>query len=61
MQTFKRICIKDYTITEQDKTLTIKRGKEYTTTPEDNGIVTVFTMYWAQVPCNIFAGEIRFT
>ena len=32
MQTFKRICLKDYTVTaENGDSFTVKRGKEYLT------------------------------
>lgn len=61
MKTFKRICIKDYSIEEDNRKLNLVRGKEYTTSESNNGMVTVFTTYWAKVPVNIFASEIIFT
>lgn len=61
-KTFKRVCIKSYTVTDGDKSFTIERAKEYITSPEHNGTVTVFTQYWIPlVPVEIFAGEIEFT
>ena len=57
MAVFKRICLCDKTITEGDKTLIMKRGKEYTTSAEVNGEVRVFTQYWAWLPVDWFAGE----
>lgn len=62
MQTFRRICLKDHTI--QDKcgqTFTVDRGKEYITSPEKNGMVTVFSNYWVPLPVELFGGEIEFT
>lgn len=62
MKTYNRICIKDYTIEDQEgTTFTINRGEEYTTSREEDNKVMVFSTYWVWVPSNIFAGEIRFT
>jgi hypothetical protein len=72
MQTFKRICIKDFLITaENGDRCEIKRGREYITSavnkapkigpdPQANH-VTVFTNFWVAAPVDIFAGEHQFT
>lgn len=58
MKTFKRVCIKSYTITDEEgQSLTIERQREYLTSPEEDGMVTVFSQYWVKVPVDIFAGE----
>ena len=61
--TFKRVCIRDYTIRDDDgETFTIKRAKEYTTSPErPDGTVRVYSQYWVDVPADIFAGAVQFT
>jgi hypothetical protein len=61
MITFNRVCIEDFKLHAGDITLELKRGREYLTSKEENGEVTVFTTYWAKVPVKIFAGEIQFT
>lgn len=61
MQTFSRICIEDYEIIDDEKKLSLHRGTEYLTSKEENGLVTVFSTYWASVPVELFAGEIEFT
>jgi hypothetical protein len=72
MQTFNRICVKDYTITDREGTsFSIERGKEYLTStiheapligPEPfKDHVIVFSSYWVPVPIEHFAGEIEFT
>ena len=62
MKTFNRICIKDHEITDSEgTTFELKRGKEYTTSPENNGLITVFSTYWVKVPVTLFAGEEIFT
>jgi len=72
MQTFKRICLKDYEyITENDEIFKIELGKEYITSavnessslgpePVRNHVI-VFSNYWAPVPVSIFGGEIEFS
>lgn len=60
-ETYKRVCIEDYSIVEGEDRLDVKRGREYTTSPERNGHVCVFSTYVAWVPTSIFAGERRFT
>jgi hypothetical protein len=72
MQTFKRICIKDFEIREDGKVFLIKRGEEYITSAVNEapsivcdgavgGHVVVFSNYWVRVPIEYFAGEIQFT
>jgi hypothetical protein len=61
MQTYNRICIKDHSVVASNGTLTLSRGKEYLTTAEEEGEVTVFTNFWGKVPVTIFAGEVEFT
>ena len=62
MITFKRICIRDHRImAENGDTLKLERGKEYTTSAEKDGEVTVFSSFWVKVPVDLFAGEERFT
>lgn len=63
MQTFNRICIKDWEITaENGDHFKAVRGKEYTTSTEhEDGTVTVFSNYWVRVPVDHFAGEQQFT
>lgn len=62
MRTYKRICIEDYIVEDEAVSFTLKRGKEYITTPEDNGTVTVFTNYWLRdIPAKIFVAEKVFT
>lgn len=59
MKTYKRICIKDFTVED----FIITRGKEYITSEtSENNTVTVFSKYWcSNIPVDIFAGEIEFT
>ena len=62
MQTFNRICIEDLTIRDNTgQCFEIKRGKEYLTSAEEDGKVTVFTNFWVKVPITHFAGEKEFT
>jgi len=73
MQTFKRICVKDYTITDDTGAVfTLRRGKEYLTSAIGSASaivcpgavkdhVVVFSEYWVNVPADIFAGAIEFT
>ena len=58
MQTFHRICIKDF---KYGNEILLKRGREYLTSSDKEGQVTVFTKYWVKVPVEYFAGEIKFT
>lgn len=62
MTTFKRICIKDYTVSYSiGQELTLTRGKEYLTSNERDGEVCVFSTFWVYVPVGLFAGAERFT
>lgn len=73
MRTYKRICIKDYEIQDDEGNIfNLERGKEYITSavgdapsivlPErKSGQVVVFSNYWVSVPVEYFAGEIIFT
>jgi len=62
MYTLKRICIKDFTLeAENGDLLVLERGKEYITSPEKDGMVTVFTNFWEKVPVSYFAGAVEFT
>ncbi len=63
MKTYKRICVEDYTLTDDGgDTLVLTRGKEYLTSAEhDDGTVTVFANFWARVPSSLFSGAHVFT
>ena len=62
MITYNRICICDFHEEDQEgNKFEIKRGKEYLTSEEESGMVTVFTNYWVKVPIKYFAGEKIFT
>ena len=61
MRTYNRICIKDVEVVDGKKRLKLKRGQEYCTSEEKDGLVVVFTSYWATVPVEWFAGEQVFT
>ena len=62
MKTFKRICIQDYSLeAENGDRLELKGGKEYITTAEKDGMVTVFTRFWVPVAVSLFTGERPFT
>jgi len=72
METFKRICIKDYVATdERGNQAGVYRGKEYITSnvgdapsmgpsPVSDHVI-VFSDHWFPVPVEYFAGEVRFT
>jgi hypothetical protein len=58
LKVFNRVCIKDYTVTDQEGTsFTVERARSYITSPEKDGTVMVFSRYWITVPVEIFAGE----
>lgn len=65
METYRRICIEDFTLEAKNgDRLELKRGTEYLTSSiEPNQTVTVFTTFWVPVPVRIFAadGVIQFT
>lgn len=55
---FHAICLEDFTPNpEEDASFTLKRGKEYTVSPEKEGQVRVFSRYWVWVPARLFAGH----
>jgi hypothetical protein len=68
METYNRICIKDFTVTGEDgKTFTLKKGNEYLTSGVGRaptimqfeplaGHVVVFERYWVRAPVEIFEG-----
>jgi len=47
-----RLCQYDQELVDGDKRLLLVRGREYTTSalPDEAGMVTVFSQYWAKVP-----------
>ena len=62
METFRRICIKDWEIKDlNNNLLKVERGKEYITSKVSNDRVTVFSNFWVSVPVSVFAGEQKFT
>lgn len=71
MKTYKRICLKDHTVTDGTNSFTLKRGKEYMTSevncapaigpPAVEGHVIVMSEFWVAVPADIFGGEVLFT
>ena len=62
METFNRICIKDYQrIDNIGQVFNLKSGKEYLTSKDEDGKVMVFSQYWVKVPVELFVGEIKFT
>jgi hypothetical protein len=62
MKTFHRICIKSEEFTDGERTFKLVRGKEYLTTAEQKGTVTVLSSLWVPcVPVELFAGEEVFT
>lgn len=61
MKTFHRICTEDHTITDGEKSVTLKRGKEYLTSDEKDGKVVVLTNYWFSAPVSLFVAPIEFT
>ena len=62
MTTFKRICIQNWEVTaENGERFEVVRGREYITSAETEGRVTVFSGFWVSVPISAFAGEERFT
>lgn len=63
MQTFKRICVKTETFASGAEKQTLHRGREYITSRERDGKVTVFASpFWVYgVDASIFAGAEQFT
>lgn len=57
MKVNRAICIEDYApAPEEDASFVLKRGHEYTISPENDGEVCVFSTYWVHVPARLFAG-----
>ncbi len=56
MQTFKRICIKDFKVTDDEGNhFELIIGKEYLTSAIDKkGKCVVFSNYWVKVPADCF-------
>lgn len=61
MKTFYRLCIETRTVADGDRTFTVERGREYITSDEKDGKVTVFSTYWVQMPVSLFHGAEVFT
>lgn len=64
MTTFRRECIEDYQIVDDDGTpiLKLKKGNSYITTAEKDGKVLLFDQWWgAKVPIEVFGASKRFT
>jgi hypothetical protein len=62
MKTFNRICIKDSVVEAANgDRQELKRGREYLTSEQKDGEVTVFSTFWAKFPVDVFAGEVPFT
>lgn len=62
METYYRICIKDFRLEDKmGNILNLKKGKKYLTSREEDEKVMVFTRFWVWVPLNIFANAERFT
>ena len=63
MTTFKRVCIRDHSVTDaKGQVASVVRGKEYLTSEvEPDGFVTVFARFWWPCPVSVFAGEEQFT
>ena len=62
MKMFKRICIKsDFVAAQNGDRQEIQRGREYLTSDEKDGMVTVFATFWVPFKAELFAGKIEFT
>jgi len=72
VQTFRRICIDNYSVTDNNgNTLSVKKGKEYITSEINNAPavgpssvknhVIVFTNVWGPVPIEYFSAGTEFT
>ena len=73
MQTFRRICIDNYSVTDDNGNtlLSVKKGKEYITSginnapavgpPSVENHVIVFTNVWGPVPIKYFSTGTEFT
>ncbi len=62
METYKRICIRNWFVeAENGDRQDLLCGTEYITSAEREGMVTVFKQFWVKAPIEIFAGEEQFT
>lgn len=71
MKTFKRICLKDYSVSDGGKHLDLVRGEQYITSAVNDapkmgpsavkGHVIVFSDYWTAIPEDVFDEGIIFT
>lgn len=61
MKTYKRICKKDFTMTDGELTLNLTKGTEYITSITKNMECTVFANVWAKVPSTLFRNRKVFT
>ena len=72
MQTFRRLCIDNYSVTDVNgNTLSVKKGREYITSGINNAPavgpssvknhVIVFTNVWGPVPIEYFSAGTEFT
>lgn len=60
MKVFTRVCIRSQDFLDPDdhaKTITLERGRIYTTGDDDGDQCRVFTTYWFKAPLDIFAGK----
>lgn len=56
MKTFTRVCVQSTKIVDPaGRELVLTEGEIYLTSEEKDGMVTVFTRYWADVPASLFA------
>ena len=59
MKTHQRLCLIDTAVPNgPDDVFWLRRGKEYTTSPEKDGKVCGFTRYWFWIEANIFGGAV---
>jgi len=61
MNTDKAICLVDEEFVDGDKKVKLERGREYTVSTPKDGMRTVFTHYWFDVPEEYFGGAVKFT
>jgi hypothetical protein len=62
MTVYHAICLEDFTpAPEEDALFVLRRGTEYTISPEKDGRVQVFSTYWVWVPARLFAGVVPLT
>lgn len=61
MKTFHRVCIEDHKVSDGEKTAKVEKGKEYLTSEEYDGMVTVLDLLWFKVPVDVFETIKQFT